>query len=71
MTKLLALVDNLGALIDGNSAWYKVFGVLAAMTKRKTPPMVSNQARDMIGCFSIYPLVDSFRANDLLGLELA
>jgi hypothetical protein len=42
MTELLTLVDNLGALIDGNSAWYMVFGVLATMTKRETPPMVSN-----------------------------
>ncbi len=33
MAELLALIGDLGALIDGNTAWDMVFGVLTAMAK--------------------------------------
>ena len=71
MAELFALVDGLGAFIDGNAAWDMVFGMLAAVAKRKPLPVVSNQTRNQIGGFSVNPLVDGFRTNALLGTQVA
>ena len=71
MAELLALVDGLGPLVDRNAAWNMVFGVLAAMAKRKTFAVVSNQARNQLGGFSVKPPVDGFKANGLFGPQVA
>ncbi len=68
MTELFTLVDSLGSLVDGNTAWDMVFCVLATVTEGETSPVVSNQARNQISGFSVNPLIDSFRANALLWL---
>ena len=68
MAELIAFIDDLGPLSDGNAAWNMVFSVLATVAKGESFAVVSNQARNQISGFSINPPVDGFRANGLLGL---
>ncbi len=71
MAKLLAMLDGLWSLVDGNTAWDMAFGVPVAVTKGEPPPVVTDQARNQISGLSVNPLVDGFGTNGLLRPQVA